>query len=77
MCKISKFTINSQENSEKIQFSAVKNFKMEATTDAMCLPSHGGLLLLQQEEERLARSEGQVFDSFEKDQSPVPLISLL
>ena len=54
MCKISKFTINSQENSEKIQFSAVKNFKMEATTDAMSLSSHGGLLLLQQEEERLA-----------------------
>lgn len=56
MCKISNFPVNSQGNSEKIQFSAVKNFKMEATTDAMSLSSHGGLLLLQQEEERLAVS---------------------
>ena len=56
MCKISNFPVNSQGNSEKIQFSAVKNFKMEATTDAMSLSSHDGLLLLQQEEERLAVS---------------------
>ena len=57
MCKISDFSVNSQENPEKIQLSAVKNLKglkMEATTDSMGLSSHGGLLLLQQEEERLA-----------------------
>ena len=54
MGKISQFTVSNQENSEKIHFSTVKNFKMEATTDAMSLSSHGGLLLLQKEEERLA-----------------------
>ena len=54
MCKISHFSDNSQENSGKITFSSVKNIKVEATTDAMSLSSHGGLLLLQREEEHLA-----------------------
>ena len=54
MCKISHFSDNSQENSGKIAFSSVKNIKVEATTDAMSLSSHGGLLLLQREEEHLA-----------------------
>ncbi len=54
MCKISHFSENNQENSGKILFSAVNNIKMEATTDAMSLSSHGGLLLLQREEEHLA-----------------------
>ena len=54
MRKISQFTVCNQENSEKIHFSTVKNFKMEATTDAMSLYSHGGLLLLREEEEHLA-----------------------
>ena len=54
MCKSSHFTVRNQENSEKIQFSPVKNFKVEATTDAMNLSSHGGLLMLRQEEEHLA-----------------------
>ena len=54
MCKISHFSDNNQENSGKILFSAVNNIKMEATTDAMSLSSHGGLLLLQHEEEHLS-----------------------
>ena len=54
MGKISHFTANDQENSGKIQFSEVNRFKLEATTDAMDLSSHGGLLLLQREEEHLA-----------------------
>ena len=54
MCKISHFSDNSQENSGKITFSSVKNIKVEATTVAMSLSSHGGLLLLQREEEHLA-----------------------
>ena len=54
MCKISHFSDCNQENSEKFHFSPVKNFKLEATTDAMSLSSHGGLLLLQQEEEHLS-----------------------
>ena len=54
MCKISHFSDCNQENSEKFHFSPVKNFKLEARTDAMSLSSHGGLLLLQQEEEHLS-----------------------
>ena len=54
MRKISKFPVCNQEKSEKFHFSAVKNFMVEATTDAMCLSSHGGLLVLRQEEEHLA-----------------------
>ena len=54
MGKISHFTDKNQEFSEKIYFPSVNNFKLEATTDAMDLSSHGGLLLLQREEEHLA-----------------------
>ncbi len=54
MCRISHFTDCNQEKSEKFHFSAVKNFMVEATTDAMCHSSHGGLLVLRQEEEHLA-----------------------
>ena len=54
MRKISKFPVCNQEKSEKFHFSAVKNFMVEATTDAMCLSSHGGQLVLRQEEEHLA-----------------------
>ena len=52
--KISKFPVCNQEKSEKFHFSAVKNFRIEASTDAMSLSSHGGLLVLRQEEEHLA-----------------------
>ena len=54
MRKISNFTDCNQEKSEKFHFSAVKNFRIEASTDAMSLSSHGGLLVLRQEEEHLA-----------------------
>ena len=54
MGKISHFTDKNQEFSKKIYFPSVNNFKLEATTDAMDLSSHGGLLLLQREEEHLA-----------------------
>ena len=54
MRKISKFPVCNQEKSEKFHFSAVKNFRIEASTDAMSLSSHGGLLVLRQEEEHLA-----------------------
>ena len=54
MCRISHFTDCNQEKSEKFHFSAVKNFRIEASTDAMSLSSHGGLLVLRQEEEHLA-----------------------
>ena len=54
MGKISHFTDKNQEFSGKIYFPSVNNFKLEATTDAMDLSSHGGLLLLQREEEHLA-----------------------
>ena len=53
MRKISQFSDCNQEKSEKFHFSAVKNFSIEASTDAMCLSSHGGLLMLRQEEEHL------------------------
>lgn len=54
MGKNRSFTVCNQEKSEKFIFSAVNQFKVEVSTDAMSLSSHGGLLLLQQEEERLA-----------------------
>ena len=54
MRKVSNFTVKNKENSGKILFPSVKNFKIEATTDAMSLSSHGGLLLLRQEDEHLA-----------------------
>ena len=54
MGKISHFTDKNQEFSENFYFPSVNNFKLEATTDAMDLSSHGGLLLLQREEEHLA-----------------------
>lgn len=54
MCRISKFPVCNQEKSEQFHFSAVKNFMVEATTDAMCHSSHGGLLVLRQEEEHQA-----------------------
>ena len=54
MRKISQFSDCNQEKSEKFHFSAVKNFRIEASTDAMSLSSHGGLLVLRQEEEHLA-----------------------
>ena len=54
MRKISHFPVSNQENSEKFHFSAANNFNLEATTDAMSLSSHGGLLLLREEEEHLS-----------------------
>ena len=54
MCKISHFTDCNQEKSEKFHYSTIKNFRIEASTDAMSLSSHGGLLVLRQEEEHLA-----------------------
>ena len=54
MGKNRSFTVCNQEKSENFIFSAVNKNKVEVTTEAMSLSSHGGLLLLQQEEERLA-----------------------
>jgi len=54
MRKISHFPVSNQENSEKFHFSAANNFNLEATTEAMSLSSHGGLLLLREEEEHLS-----------------------
>ena len=54
MRKISKFPVCNQEKSEKFHYSTIKNFRIEASTDAMSLSSHGGLLVLRQEEEHLA-----------------------
>jgi len=51
MRKISHFSVNYQENSEKFLFPSANNFNLEATTEAMSLSSHGGLLLLHDEEE--------------------------
>ena len=56
MGKNRSFTVCNQEKPEKFIFSALNKNKVEVTTDAMSLSSHGGLLLLQQEEERLALS---------------------
>ena len=50
MCKITNFSVNNQEKSEKFHSSTEKNFKIEANADAMTLSSYGGLLLLRQEE---------------------------
>lgn len=54
MRKISQFSDCNQEKSEKFHYSTIKNFRIEASTDAMSLSSHGGLLVLRQEEEHLA-----------------------
>ena len=54
MRKIRHFSVRKQEKSGKFHFSPVKNFKLEAMTDAMSLSSHGGLLMLRQEEEHLS-----------------------
>ena len=54
MCKITNFSVNNQEKSEKFHFSTENNFKIEANADAMTLSSYGGLLLLRQEESRLS-----------------------
>ena len=56
MGKNRSFTVCNQEKPEIFIFSALNKNKVEVTTDAMSLSSHGGLLLLQQEEERLALS---------------------
>ena len=58
MDKNRSFTVCNQEKSENFIFSAVNKNKVEVTTEAMSLSSHGGLLLLQQEEERLALAPG-------------------
>ena len=56
MCKITNFSVNNQEKSEKFHFSTENNFKIEANADAMSLSSYGGLWLLRQEESRLSIS---------------------
>ena len=37
MCKITNFSVNNQEKSEKFHSSTEKNFKIEANADAMTL----------------------------------------
>lgn len=46
-------TVFNQAKSEKITLSSDQNLKLEVSTDSVSLSSHGGLLLLKQEERQL------------------------